>query len=239
MKDFLEPFLYPHNIMLYGMLLACVCYKKKGLWVLFIFYYAVGNTFLANQVRQWYVNGAGTETGQNVAPTVPSAYIVLGCGGSATQLPACATARLQQLITEIRALDAPTTIVITTRYCQPYVSYLTQRVNQLAVDCYHGGDNTYQEVASLAKRLDKTASYRVVTSDFHSWRVRQLLVHHQINGDVLVASTQTFRRVNCGLNCLFTVNLTNFDFYSKLIAELSSYAVYRIAGERVTGHASE
>lgn len=259
MKDLLEPFLYPHNLLLYGLLVACIGYKKKGLWLLLLFYYVVGNTFIANQVRQWYSHSttqpsvnqhsaSQNSLEQNEIPNqidqqiTPSLYVVLGCGGSAQQLPACAAARLQQLRTELlqRAQDsAPAAVLITTRYCQPYVDYLQQRVNQLAVDCYEAGDNTYQEFASLAKRLDKTQSLRFITSDFHSWRVSRLVAEYQFTASVGAASTQTFRAVNCGLNCMFTINLTNLDFYSKLVAEFSSYAVYRLGGERITGAASD
>ena len=264
MKDLLEPFLYPHNLLLYGLLVACIGYKKKGLWLLLLFYYVVGNTFIANQVRQWYSHSTTQPSAsqpsvnqhsasqnsleQNEIPNqidqqiTPSLYVVLGCGGSAQQLPACAAARLQQLRTELlqRAQDsAPAAVLITTRYCQPYVDYLQQRVNQLAVDCYEAGDNTYQEFASLAKRLDKTQSLRFITSDFHSWRVSRLVAEYQFTASVGAASTQTFRAVNCGLNCMFTINLTNLDFYSKLVAEFSSYAVYRLGGERITGAASD
>lgn len=254
MKDLLEPFLYPHNLLLYGLLVACIGYKKKGLWLLLLFYYVVGNTFIANQVRQWYSHSTTQPSvnqnsldhneipNQTDQQTTPSLYVVLGCGGSAQQLPACAAARLQQLRTELlqRAPDsAPAAVLITTRYCQPYVDYLQQRVNQLAVDCYEAGDNTYQEFASLAKRLDKAQSLRFITSDFHSWRVSRLVAEYQFTASVGAASTQTFRAVNCGLNCMFTINLTNLDFYSKLVAEFSSYAVYRLGGERITGAASD
>lgn len=247
MKDLLEPFLYPHNLLLYGLLVACIGYKKKGLWLLLLFYYVVGNTFIANQVRQWYLHSSTQSSASQLSvnqhnATTPSLYVVLGCGGSAQQLPACAAARLQQLSTELvqRAQDSvPAAVLITTRYCQPYLDYLQQRVNQLVVDCYDAGDNTYQEFASLAKRLDNTQALRFITSDFHSWRVSRLVAEYQFTASVGAASTQTFRAVNCGLNCMFTINLTNLDFYSKLMAEFSSYAVYRLGGERITGAASD
>ncbi|GHG67263.1 hypothetical protein GCM10010919_15830 [Alishewanella longhuensis] len=242
MKDLLEPFLYPHNILLYGLLLACICYRKKGLWLLLVFYYLMGNTFIANQVRHWYISNTTQQRLIQPLQSDPVLYVVLGCGGSAQQLPACATARLQQLSKELAQrsnADLPATVLITTRYCQPYVDYLQQRVTQLAVDCYDAGDNTYQEFSSLAMRLDKTQSLRFITSDFHSWRVSKLVAEYQFNATIGAASTQTFRAVNCGLNCMFTVNLTNLDFYSKLMAEFSSYAVYRLGGERLTGAASD
>lgn len=244
MKDVLEPFLYPHNLVLYGLLLACLCYRKKGLWILLTFYYLCGNTLVANQVRNWYASTTIQAVPKPLlaANADPRLYVVLGCGGSAQQLPACAAARLQQLHAELTAgdsMDKAAAVVITTRYCQPYIDYLQQRTKQVAIDCYDAGDNTYQEFASLAKRLDKTQNIRFITSDYHSWRVSKLLAEHEFIATVGAASTQTFRQVNCGLNCLFTVNLTNLDFYSKLVAEFSSYAVYRLGGERLTGTASE
>ena len=56
MKDILEPFMFPHNLMLYGLLLACIVYRKKGLWLLLAFYYLAGNSFVANQVRHCLKN---------------------------------------------------------------------------------------------------------------------------------------------------------------------------------------
>lgn len=243
MKDLLEPALYPHNLMLYGLLLACICYRKKGLWLLLVFYYLVGNTFIANQVRHWYASSTTSpaQLQRQVADPDPNVYVVLGCGGSAQQLPACAAARLQQLYTELArrdSTDKAVAVVITTRYCQPYIDYLKQRTKQVVIDCFDAGDNTYQEFASLATRLDKRERLRFITSDFHSWRVSKLVAEHGFMATVGAASSQTFRQVNCGLNCLFTVNLTNLDFYSKLVAEFSSYAVYRLGGERLTGAAS-
>lgn len=244
MKDLLEPFLYPHNLLLYGLLLACFCYRKKGLWILLAFYYVCGNTWLANQVRHWYTSSttqavAEKRLNANSLAATPQLYVVLGCGGSAQQLPACAAARLQQLHTELSQSEhTASAVVITTRYCQPYIDYLKQRTTQLVIDCYDAGDNTYQEFASLAQRLDKTQHTRFITSDFHSWRVSKLVAQYGFMATVGAASTQTFRQVNCGLNCPFTVNLTNLDFYSKLVAEFSSYAVYRLGGERITGAAS-
>lgn len=242
MKDLLEPFIYPHNLLFYGLLLACICYRKKGLWLLLFFYYLIGNTFIANQVRHWYISNTAQQSLTQPLLFEPALYVVLGCGGSAQQLPACATARLQQLSKELSQrhnAHLPATVLITTEYCQPYVDYLQQRVNQLVLDCYNAGDNTYQEFASLARRLDKTQTLRFITSDFHSWRVSKLVAQYQFTASVGVASTQTFRAVNCGLNCMFTVNLTNLDLYSKLMAEFSSYAIYRLVGDRLTGAASD
>lgn len=247
MKDLLEPFLYPHNLVLYALLLACICYKKKGLWLIFAFYYVVGNTYVANQVRQWYALHSTQQSSRSAAfssesVTEPSLYVVLGCGGSAQQLPACAAARLRQVRTELteRTATSPAAaVLITTRYCQPYIDYLQQWDNTLAVECYDAGENTYQEFASLAKRLDNTQALRFITSDFHSWRVSRLVKEYRFSASVGAASTQTFRNVNCSLNCMFTINLTNLDFYSKLMAEFSSYAVYRLGGARFTGAASD
>lgn len=247
MKDLLEPFLYPHNLMLYGLLFACISYKKKGLWLLFIFYFVMGNTYIANQVRHWYsntLNSAATVdiAGAGKTPVDSMLYIVLGCGGSATQLPACATARLQRLSVELAdatTKQRPAAVLITTRYCQPYLDALAARQFDFVVDCYDAGENTYQEFASLAKRLDKSQPLKIITSDFHGWRVRKLITEYQFNARVGVAQTQTFRAVNCNLNCMFTINLTNLDFYSKLIAEFTSYAIYRFGGKRFTGEVSD
>lgn len=217
MKDLLEPFLYPHNLFLAGLLLACICYRKKGLWLLLAWYYLAGNSLVANQVRQWYSEQ------QAIVPT--EQYVVLGCGGSATEAPACAKSRLERLV-QILPTDKPADITITTRFCEPYVTFLHSRYQNAAIQCFNGGDNTYQEFYSLAKTLDKTGSVTVVTSDYHRWRVQQLFAYHQLEGQVIAAGTQTFRQVNCNANCMFTVNLTNYDFYSKLLSEFSSYAVY-------------
>lgn len=240
MKDLLEPMLYPHNLVLYGLALACICYRKKGLWLLLLFYYLAGNTFIANQVRGWYLQATTQSIAANSVKT-PAQYIVLGCGGSAEQLPACASARLQQLLQELPSAEQNVTpeIIITTRYCQPYQDYLQARRSDIAVDCFHAGDNTYQEFSSLVSRFKKDATLRFITSDYHSWRVSQLITYHKLSATVGAASTQTFRAVNCSLNCVVTVNLTNFDFYSKLIAELSSYTVFRLAGPKITGVASD
>jgi len=216
MKDILEPFMFPHNLMLFGLLLACIVYRKKGLWLLLAFYYLAGNSFVANQVRHWY---AGHTSSYNMAAN--SSVVVLGCGGSQTALPACAKSRLQQLA---QLMPDGGSVIMTTQYCKPYVDYLLSVANNVAVDCFYGGDNTYKEFNSLAARQLKP-DY-IVTSDFHAWRVKQLAQHHGFSSQVMATSSQTFRRVNCGVNCLFTVNLTNFDFYSKLTAEFASYAVF-------------
>lgn len=216
MKDLLEPLLYPHNLMLLGLLLACIAYRKKGLWLLLAFYYLAGNTFIANQVRHWY---SGNITPHIVA--ADSSIVLLGCGGSATALPACAKARINEIA---RLMPQRSSLVITTEYCQPYIDYLRVQQRELALDCFNGGDNTYQEFNSLVARAIKP-DY-IITSDFHAWRVSRLVQDFGLNSKVLSTSSQTFRQVNCSYNCFFTVNLTNFDFYSKLTAEFSSYAVY-------------
>ncbi|CAM3885494.1 YdcF family protein [Rheinheimera salexigens] len=220
MKDILEPLLYPQNLFLFALLVCCVYYRKKGLWCLFGFYYLVGNNFVANQVRSWYPDFKP----QTVATSASSVNaVVLGCGGSATALPACAKARLQRVV-QLLPKQAGS-VVITTRYCKPYVDYLMQKNVNIAINCFNGGDNTYQEFASLAQRYGINADY-IVTSQFHGWRVRQLIDYHQLPSQVVTTSSQTFRPVNCGYNCFFTVNLSNFDLYSKLIAEFSSYSVF-------------
>jgi hypothetical protein len=218
MKDILEPFIYPQNLFLFGLLLACCYYRKRGLWLLLLLYYLAGNSYLANHVRQWYSSHISV-------PSVraDSTVVMLGCGGSATALPACAKARINELV---RLLPAHTSVIITTEYCPPYVNYLLAQKQQLAVDCFNGGDNTYQEFNSLTLRGIKPDYF--LTSDFHAWRVKQLVQLHGFSSTVLASSSQTFRRVNCSLNCFFTVNLTNFDFYSKLSAEFVSYGVFTL-----------
>ena len=223
MKDLLEPLIYPHNLVLLGLLLACIGYRKKGLWLLLIFYYLAGNTWLANQVRHWYASHTSS-----FSMPANSTVVVLGCGGSQTALPACAKSRLQQLA---QLLPDGGSVIMTTQHCKPYIDYLLSVANNVAVDCFYGGDNTYKEFNSLAARQLKP-DY-IVTSDFHAWRVKQLVQQHGFASVVLASSSQTFRRVNCGLNCFFTVNLTNFDFYSKLSAEFVSYAVYSLSWQWV------
>lgn len=218
MKDILEPFLYPQNIFMLALLLACICYRKKGLWCLFAFYYVLGNSFIANQVRAFYPSFQ-----LQSLVRANSRVVVLGCGGSESLLPACAKARLQQVAQLVPQQGGA--VIITTRFCKPYVDYLLQRSANVAIDCFDAGDNTYQEFASLSKRPGIAPDY-VVTSDFHGWRVQQLVDYHGFSSQVVTTSSQTFRAVNCGVNCFFTVNLSNFDLYSKLIAEFSSYTVF-------------
>ena len=71
------------------------------------------------------------------------------CGGSETALPACAKSRLQQLT---QLLPDGGSVIMTTQYCKPYVDYLLSVANNVAVDCFYGGDNTYKEFNSLAAR---------------------------------------------------------------------------------------
>lgn len=216
MKDVLEPFMFVHNLVLFGLVLACLNYRKTGLWVLLAFYYLAGNSLVANQVRQWYASHTNSYSIE-----ANSQVVVLGCGGSETAIPACAKSRLEQLV---QLMPVSGNVILTTQYCNPYVDYLLGVSNNLAVDCFYGGDNTYKEFASLKARQVKP-DY-IITSDFHAWRVKQLTQHHGFSSKVIATSSQTFRQVNCGLNCLLTVNLTNFDFYSKLTAEYASYAVF-------------
>ena len=220
MKEFFEPFFYPQNIVLLGLLLACICYRKKGLWVLLVFYYLTGNSFVANQARHWY---SSTQlTSYDIKPG--SLVVVLGCGGTEEDLTACARARLEQVAA---ALPDGSSVVITSRYCQPYIDYLLARADNLAVDCIYGGDNTYQEFNTLVGKTSLKPDY-VLTSDFHAWRVQQLLNDHQLDSKILTSSSRTFRQLNCHLQCLLTVNLANYDLYSKLISEFASYGVYTL-----------
>jgi uncharacterized SAM-binding protein YcdF (DUF218 family) len=217
MKDILEPMMFPHNLVLYALLLACICYRKKGLWLLLVFYYLAGNSFVANQVRAWYGSYSAAYT-----LSAASNVVVLGCGGSQQTLPACAKARLQQLSA---LMPQGGSVIITTRYCRPYVDYLLSMPGNFAIDCFFGGDNTYKEFNSLAAKPELKPDY-ILTSDFHAWRVTQLAAHYGFSAKVVATSSQTFRRVNCGINCVVTVNLTNFDFYSKLLSEFASYGVF-------------
>tara|TARA_R110002126_G_scaffold262148_2_gene405017 strand:- start:2365 stop:3063 length:699 start_codon:yes stop_codon:yes gene_type:complete len=224
MKDLLEPFLYPQNIFLYALLIACVFYRKKGLWLLLLGFYLAGNSYFANMVRSHYASQIG---GSSLAQT-NSTFVVLGCGGSTKTLPACAKARLDRLGQSLAG--QPAAVVITTRYCQPYQQYLlSQQPQPLAIECFDGGSNTYQEFSSLSQRLSQQQRLQFITSDFHGWRVSKLIAYHQLNAGLSTVSSQTFRPLNCRLNCMFTVNLSNYDLYSKLIAEYASYLVWRVS----------
>ncbi|MBU1311674.1 MAG: hypothetical protein KKE30_19305 [Gammaproteobacteria bacterium] len=223
MKDILEPLMFPQNIMLYALLLACCCYRKKGLWLLLAFYYLAGNSFVANQLRDWYGSYSSSYT-----LSAQSTVVVLGCGGSEAALPACAKARLQQLAA---LMPDGGSVIITSRYCQPYVDYLLSMPGNYAIDCFFGGDNTYKEFNSLAARPQLKPDY-ILTSDFHAWRVTQLTEYHGFTAKVVASSSQTFRPLNCSYNCFITVNLSNFDFYSKLMSEFASYAVFVLSRNR-------
>lgn len=224
MKDLLEPFLYPQNIFLYGLIVACIFYRKKGLWLLLLGFYLAGNSYFANMVRSDYLTQI---SGSSLAQS-NSTYVVLGCGGSAKTLPACARARLDLLRQSLAGQSAP--VLITTRYCQPYQDYLlSQQSQSVAIDCFYGGSNTYQEFNSLSQRLNQQQRLQFITSDFHGWRVSKLIRYHQLNAGLSTVSSQTFRPINCGWNCMLTVNLSNFDLYSKLIAEYASYLVWRVS----------
>ena len=228
MKDLLEPLIYPHNLVLLGLLLACIGYRKKGLWFLLIFYYLAGNSFIANQVRSAY-----SAVIDNSAVVAGSQLLVLGCGGSATALPACAKARLSDAVSRV---NGPAALLISTEYCQPYVDYLLGISQQVVVDCFNGGGNTYQEFATI-KAKGLTPDY-ILSSDYHAWRVQQLVRYHGLPSKVLASSSQTFRPVNCSYNCFFTVNLSNFDLYSKLTAEFSSYAVFVLTRDWTTWYSA-
>ena len=220
MKDFFEPFLYPHNLTLLGLALAVLCYRKKGLLMLLLFYYLAGNSFIANQLRSWYVSQT---TSYAVAPG--SVVVLLGCGGTEDSLTACAEARVAHLAKLLPESGA--SVVITSQFCRPYVDALLARVQNVAIDCFDGGENTYQEFNSLSARADLQPDY-IVSSDFHAWRVGQLVSQHQMRAKVLSVSSQTFRQIKCDGNCMLTVNLSNYDFYSKLISEFTSYSVYAL-----------
>jgi len=220
MKDFFEPFLYPHNLTLVGLMLACFCYRKKGLFVLLVFYYLAGNTFFANQLRHWYVSQVSSYA---IAPG--SVVVLLGCGGTEQGLTACAEARVQHLATLLPKEGS--SVVITSQHCKPYVDKLHSLVSNVAIDCFDGGENTYQEFTSLSQRKGLRPDY-ILSSDFHAWRVKQLVKQYRMPSQVLSVSSQTFRQIKCSANCMLTVNLSNYDFYSKLISEFSSFTVYSL-----------
>ncbi|MBU1437823.1 MAG: hypothetical protein KKF79_10690, partial [Gammaproteobacteria bacterium] len=46
------------------------------------------------------------------------------------------------------------------------------------------------------------------------------------DAQVFASPSSTFRQVNCGAVCFLTVNLSNYDLFAKLTAEMSSYYVY-------------
>lgn len=229
MKDFLEPLLYPHNILLWGLVLAAIRYRKLGLWLLVIWYYGFGNGYVANQVRAWY--------NQHIQQSAPPAgftgdFVVLGCGGSATDLPECAKKRLDQVAEFVTNRQDVVHITMTTLYCQPYLDYLQAKVPASSVlSCFHGGATTYHEFYNLDKRLERGRSYAFITSDYHAYRVKQLATRYQFEHVVIAAPSSTYRPVNCSANCWLTVNLSNLDFFAKLSSEMLSYTIYRLTAD--------
>lgn len=226
MKDLIEPFLYPHNLFLWGLLFAAVRYRKKGLWLLLLWFYAFGNGYVGNQVRHWYYNNiSATE----VAADFQGNYVVLGCGGTENTLPDCAKSRLDQLAEVLSDRPVAATVHITTLYCQPYLDYLQKQLkHNVELDCFHGGATTYHEFYQLNNRLDKSKALLFVSSDYHAFRVKRLAQQYHFQATVLSAQSSTFKPVNCGTSCYLTVNLSNFDLFAKLTAEMSSYYVYAI-----------
>lgn len=223
MKDFLEPFLYPQNIFLWLFFFACLYYRRKGLWLLLIWFYLSGNTLLANQVRDWYNTQISTA---ELPANFSGDYVLLGCGGNEHSLPDCASNRINQLALMINAQQRPVNVYMTTLHCGPYEALLKQKTEYAAIQCFDGGPTTYHEFASLEQKLDKTKNYLFISSDYHALRVKKLSQMHQLNAQVYAASSATFRQVNCGWNCLLTVNLSNYDLFSKLAAETASLQVY-------------
>lgn len=224
MKDFIEPFLYPHNLFLWAFLYAVLRYRKFGLLLLLIWFYAFGNTFLANQVREWYGTAISTD---EVSRDFKGNYIVLGCGGDAENLPDCAKSRLDQLVKLSFGREDDFTVHMTTLFCKPYVDYLRSRIQANAtLDCFHGGATTYHEFYTLSQRLDRTIPLVFVSSDYHAFRVKKLAAQYQFAATVFAAPSSTFRPVNCGQSCFLTVNLSNYDLFAKLTAEMASFYVY-------------
>lgn len=232
MKDFIEPFLYPHNLFLWGLLLAALRYRKTGLWLLLLWFYAFGNGYLANQVRHWYYQ---TVSSTEVPADYRGDFVVLGCGGTATTLPDCARSRLDQVAAVLSGPQAAATVHMTTLYCQPYLDYLRAKVAaQVQLNCFHGGDTTYHEFYSLNQRLDKTKPLVFISSDYHAYRIKKLAAQYQFAATVVAAPSSTFRQVNCGLGCFMTVNLSNYDLFAKLTAEMSSYFVYWLSQDWIS-----
>lgn len=228
MKDFIEPFLYPHNLFLWGLLLAAVRYRKTGLWLLLGWFYLFGNGWVANQVRDWYNHDVIAAAFQ---PAFQGNFVVLGCGGSAEQLPDCAKARLQQVADLLNQTSHQQPAVhITTLFCQPYLAYLQPLLQRpVRLDCFHGGATTYHEFHTLDSRLDHQIPLWFVTSDYHAFRVSRLARQQGFDARVYAATSSTFKPVNCGAACMLTVNLSNYDLFAKLTAELSSYYVYLLS----------
>jgi hypothetical protein len=226
-KDLIEPFLYPHNLFFWGLVIAAVRYRRWGLWLLLGWFYLFGNGWVANQVRYWY----NAEVASTAFPADFSGNFVLpGCGGDEKNIPDCAKARLSQLAELVNQTshDAPL-IHITTLHCKPYLDYLRPMLKrETRLDCFHGGATTYHEFYTLNSRLDHQIPLWFVTSDYHAYRVHQLALQYGFNAKVYAAPSSTFRPVNCGAVCFLTVNLSNFDLFAKLSAEMSSFYVYRL-----------
>lgn len=233
MKDLIEPFLYPHNLFFLGLVVAALRYRKTGLWLLLLWFYVFGNGWVANQVRHWY--------NSEVASTQFSAdfsgnFMLPGCGGDANTLPDCAKARLTQLAELVNQTSHQAPLIhITTLHCAPYLAYLQPLLTrEVRLDCFHGGATTYHEFYTLNSRLDHNIPLWFVTSDYHAYRVRQLARQYGFSASVYAAPSSTFKPVNCAAVCFLTVNLSNFDLFAKLSAEISSFYVYSLT-RRFTG----
>jgi hypothetical protein len=224
-KDFLEPFLFPQNIFLWLFFFACLHYRRKGLWLLLLWFYLTGNTLIANQVRDWY----NSQISSAALPAhFAGDYVLLGCGGNADSLPDCASNRIHQLSLMLNTQQRPATVFITTLHCEPYEALLKQKTDYASIHCFDGGPTTYHEFISLDQKLDKGKDYLFISSDYHALRVKKLAQLHQVQASVYAAASSTFRPVNCGWNCLLTVNLSNYDLYSKLFAETASLQIYSL-----------
>ena len=226
MKDLIEPFLYPHNLFFWGLVLAVLRYRKTGLTLLMLWFYAFGNGYLANQVRFWYNSEISTAA---IESAYAGNFVVLGCGGSASTLPDCAQSRLSQVAELVKNRTDSPVIHITTLFCQPYLDYLRDKIPaKVQLDCFHGGATTYHEFYQLSNRLDRRPPLVFVSSDYHAFRVKQLAGQYGFNARVFAVASSTFRPVNCGTVCFLTVNLSNYDLFAKLTAEMSSYYVYAL-----------
>ncbi len=226
-KDLIEPFLYPHNLFFWGLVVAAVRYRKPGLWLLLIWFYAFGNGWVANQVRNWY--NADIASTQFQADFTGN-FVLPGCGGTEQTLPDCAKARLTQLADLVNQTSHQAPLIhITTLFCQPYLDYLQPMLKrEVRLDCFHGGATTYHEFYTLNTRLDHQIPLWFVTSDYHAYRVHQLAMQYGFTAKVYAAQSSTFKPVNCGATCFLTVNLSNFDLFAKLTAEISSFYVYKL-----------
>ncbi len=135
----------------------------------------------------------------------------------------------------LSAQQTAATVHMTTLYCQPYLAYLRAKVAlDVTLNCFHGGDTTYHEFYSLNQRLDKTKPLVFISSDYHAYRIKKLAAQYQFSATVVAAPSSTFRQVNCGLACFMTVNLSNYDLFAKLTAEMSSYFVYWLSQDWIS-----